>query len=104
MKRTERVGAIVRILTQHPNHTYSLNYFCQHFQAAKSTVSEDVSAAKQLLLELELGRIETTAGAKGGIRFFPMLFRCRKRRYYRASLYEPFRGRAHPWRRFSVYL
>jgi len=73
MKRTERVGAIVRILTQHPNHTYSLNYFCQLFQAAKSTVSEDVSAAKQLLLELELGRIETTAGAKGGIRFFPML-------------------------------
>lgn len=73
MKRTERVGAIVRILTQHPNHTYSLNYFCQLFQAAKSTVSEDVSAARQLLGSMELGRIETTAGAKGGIRFLPMV-------------------------------
>lgn len=71
MKRTERVGAIVRILTQHPNQTYSLNYFCQLFQAAKSTVSEDVSAAKQLLGTMELGKIETTAGAKGGIRFLP---------------------------------
>jgi len=73
MKRTERVGAIVRILTQHPNQTYSLNHFCQLFQAAKSTVSEDVSAAKQLLNAMELGRIETTAGAKGGIRFLPMV-------------------------------
>ncbi|MDD2484833.1 MAG: pur operon repressor [Eubacteriales bacterium] len=73
MKRTERVGAIVRILTQHPNQTYSLNHFCQLFQAAKSTVSEDVSAAKQLLSAMQLGRIETTAGAKGGIRFLPMV-------------------------------
>ncbi len=71
MKRTERVGAIVRILSNHPNRTYSLSYFCQIFHAAKSTVSEDVSAAKKLLAQLELGSIETIAGAKGGIRFIP---------------------------------
>lgn len=71
MKRTERVAAIVRILSQNPNKNFSLSYFCQMFQAAKSTVSEDVSAAKQLLAAAELGRIETSAGAKGGIRFLP---------------------------------
>ncbi|MDD2215164.1 MAG: pur operon repressor [Eubacteriales bacterium] len=73
MKRTERVGALIRILSQHPNHTYSLGYFCQLFKAAKSTVSEDVSVAKQLLSTMELGQIETMAGAKGGIRFLPMV-------------------------------
>ncbi len=71
MKRTERVGAIVKILSGHPNRVYSLNHFCQLFNAAKSTVSEDVSAAKKMLAEMELGTIETSAGAKGGIRFMP---------------------------------
>jgi purine operon repressor len=71
MKRTERVGAIVKILSGHPNRIYSLNYFCQLLGAAKSTISEDVSAAKKLLSELELGNIETSTGAKGGIRFIP---------------------------------
>lgn len=73
MKRTERVGAIIRILTQNPNKTYSLGYFAELFSAAKSTVSEDVSAARQLLAATELGRIETTAGAKGGIKYIPMV-------------------------------
>ena len=73
MKRTERVGAIVRILSGQPNRIYSLNYFCRLFNAAKSTVSEDVSAAKNLLIQLELGNIETFAGAKGGIRFIPSI-------------------------------
>lgn len=71
MKRTERVGAIVRILSQNPNQSYSLNYFSQLFGAAKSTVSEDVTSAKQLLQAMELGSIESTAGAKGGIKFLP---------------------------------
>lgn len=73
MKRTDRVGAIVRILSQNPNHVYSLGYFCELFQAAKSSVSEDIGAAKELLKTLELGRIETTPGARGGIRFIPVI-------------------------------
>lgn len=73
MRKTERVGAIVRMLTEHPNKTYSLKYFCKIFNAAKSTVSEDVSVAKKLFSQLELGTIETSAGAKGGIRFMPSL-------------------------------
>ena len=67
MKRTDRVGAIIRILSQHPNKVYSLSYFCDLFGAAKSSVSEDVAAARDLLERMELGRIETIAGAKGVI-------------------------------------
>lgn len=73
MKRTERVGAIVRILSQNPNQTYSLSYFCELLQAAKSTVSEDVSAARQMLSTMELGWIETASGAKGGIKYVPQV-------------------------------
>jgi purine operon repressor len=68
MKRTERVAAIVRMLSQNPNRNFSLNHFCQMFGAAKSTISEDVSAAKRLLETTGLGRIETAVGAKGGVR------------------------------------
>lgn len=73
MKRTERVGAIIKILSENPNQTFSLSHFCTLFGAAKSSVSEDVSSARQILDTMELGRIETTAGAKGGIRFIPMI-------------------------------
>ena len=41
MKRTERVGAMIQILTGSPSKTYSLQYFCDLFGAAKSSVSED---------------------------------------------------------------
>lgn len=73
MKRTERVGAIIKILSENPNQTFFLSHFCTLFGAAKSSVSEDVSSARQILDTMELGRIETTAGAKGGIRFIPMI-------------------------------
>lgn len=73
MKRTDRIGAIIRILSKNPNRIYSLNYFCDLFQAAKSSISEDVAAARDLLASLDLGRIETISGARGGLRFIPFI-------------------------------
>lgn len=69
MKRAERVGAIIKILADHPNQLYALGYFCELFQAAKSSISEDIHTAKHILSSMELGIIETTAGAGGGVRF-----------------------------------
>lgn len=71
MKRTERVGAIIKILSDNPNKLYSLGYFCDLFDAAKSSVSEDIQYAKQILQNLDLGVIETTTGAGGGVRLVP---------------------------------
>ncbi|MBR0600444.1 pur operon repressor [Sinanaerobacter chloroacetimidivorans] len=71
MKRTERVGAIIRILSENPCKPYSLGYFCDLFSAAKSSISEDIQTAKQILAGMELGIIETTAGAGGGVRYVP---------------------------------
>ena len=59
MKRTERVGAMLQILRENPNKTFSLGYFCDMFDCAKSSLSEDVSAAKRALEISGYGRIET---------------------------------------------
>ncbi len=73
MKRAERVGAIIKILSENPNKQYSLGYFCDLFNAAKSSISEDIQASKQVLESMELGLIETTAGAGGGVKFIPYI-------------------------------
>ena len=38
-KRTERIGAIVKILSDNPNKIYTLSFFTEKFNAAKSTIS-----------------------------------------------------------------
>ncbi|MCD5411086.1 MAG: pur operon repressor [Clostridiales bacterium] len=69
LKRNERVAAIVKILSANPNRIYSLNYFVEKFNAAKSTVSEDIVVVKQAMDKMELGKIRTITGAAGGVKF-----------------------------------
>ena len=69
IKRNERLSAIVRILTDTPNRIHSLGEFCDLFGAAKSTVSEDLDLVASSFAHFDLGRIETVAGAAGGVRF-----------------------------------
>ncbi|MBQ2747549.1 MAG: pur operon repressor [Firmicutes bacterium] len=73
MKKTKRVGAIIKILTEAPNKSFSLRYFCDTFGAAKSSVSEDIASAKELCEEMMLGKIETAPGVGGGVRFVPYI-------------------------------
>lgn len=69
MKRVQRVGALMELLSQSPNKTFSLTYFCDLFHAAKSSISEDISAAREIVQLTGLGRIETIPGASGGVRY-----------------------------------
>lgn len=69
MKRTDRVGAIIKILSQNPNKNFSLGYFAEKFGAAKSSISEDLSTARKMMQSMELGVIETSAGASGGVKY-----------------------------------
>lgn len=71
MKRTERVGAIIKILADTPNKIYTLAYFCELFGAAKSSISEDIRSANEALSFTGSGYLETIAGSKGGVRFVP---------------------------------
>ena len=69
IKRNERLGAMTRILTDTPNRIHTLNEFCQMFSAAKSTISEDIDLVAASFERFDLGRIETVAGAAGGVRY-----------------------------------
>ena len=58
-KRTERIGAIVKILSDNPNKIYTLSYFTETFNAAKSTISEDLLVVKNVFEKLQLGKVIT---------------------------------------------
>ena len=69
IKRNERLGAMTRILMDTPNRIHTLNEFCEMFGAAKSTISEDIDLVSASFDRFDLGRIETMAGAAGGVRY-----------------------------------
>lgn len=71
MKRTQRVGAIIKTLTNTPGKLYSLQYFCDQYNVAKSSVSEDINMADLAVRATGTGYIETTSGAKGGVKYIP---------------------------------
>jgi purine operon repressor len=62
---------MTRILCSHPNHSYTLHYFSELFQSAKSTVCEDIAIIRDTLLEFHLGDLESIIGAGGGVHFIP---------------------------------
>ena len=63
--------AIVHRLLQEPYTVFSLGTFAEALGAAKSTISEDIASLRRTFEQLALGRIETLAGATGGVRFVP---------------------------------
>lgn len=67
-KRNERITAILNILLEKPNQIISYNYLSEKFNAAKSTISEDIMILKEIVKKLSIGEIETTIGAAGGVR------------------------------------
>lgn len=73
LSRNNRVVAITKILVETPNKVIGLNKFSELLNAAKSTISEDIVIVRELLEKLEMGEIETIAGAAGGIKFIPRI-------------------------------
>ena len=74
-RRNQRIGALMKIFSERPNHVFSYNYFSKLFSAAKSTISEDIVIVKELVKDLGYGNIETISGASGGVVFRPCLNR-----------------------------
>jgi len=71
LKRSERVAVIIRTLVERPSVVFPLAGFAERLQAAKSTISEDLALVRGSFERLGMGRVETLAGAAGGVRFFP---------------------------------
>lgn len=72
-KRNERIGAIIKILADHPNQVITYNYFSELLAAAKSSISEDVAVVKRTIEKLKMGKVETVSGAAGGVIYIPIL-------------------------------
>ncbi len=73
VKRSERLTAMTRMLVDNPNKVVSYQVFCDLFEAAKSTVSEDVAMIQNTLAQYDLGQVVTLTGASGGVRFRPFV-------------------------------
>jgi purine operon repressor len=67
--RNVRIAAITKMLIENPNKVVNLSNFTEQFNAAKSTVSEDILVIKETLSRLDMGRIDTVAGAAGGVKY-----------------------------------
>lgn len=71
LKRNERIGALVKVLSDSPNKVFTLSYFTDLFNAAKSTISEDLVIVKKLMEKMAIGKVVTIPGAAGGVRYEP---------------------------------
>ena len=69
MKKKHRVGALMELLSNSPKKIFSLNDFCHMFDAAKSSISEDLTTAREVSKLTGLGYIETLPGSAGGVRY-----------------------------------
>ena len=67
IRRNERMSAMMKILSDHPNRIFTLSYFCEMFGAAKSTMSEDIDLLQKTVTAYGLGQVETVTGAAGGV-------------------------------------
>lgn len=75
MKKTQRICIITHILTENPNKDYSLGTFADLFGCAKSSISDDIKLVREAVDAAGLGYLETTSGAKGGVRYVPYISR-----------------------------
>ena len=71
VRRVERMVALTKLLADSPQELIPLSYFCEFFDIAKSTLSEDMACVKESLRAFNLGTLETVAGVAGGVRFIP---------------------------------
>ncbi|WEV60760.1 pur operon repressor [Streptococcaceae bacterium ESL0729] len=71
MKRSERLVDFTNFLLNNPNQLTSLTFFSKRYDAAKSSISEDLLIIKKIFEESEVGKITTYAGVSGGVTFTP---------------------------------
>jgi len=69
LKRSERLILTSKILSENPNKVISLNVFSDKFNAAKSSISEDIDIIKNAYNMAGDGELVTIPGAAGGVRY-----------------------------------
>lgn len=73
MKRSMRISAMLQEMTGKPSQIFNFKYFCDKYDIAKSTVSEDIAMAKDALKTSAQGELITISGSLGGVKFVPTI-------------------------------
>ncbi|MDO4680731.1 MAG: pur operon repressor [Aerococcus sp.] len=73
IKRSQRMVDLTHILLTHPHQLFSLPYFVEKYDVAKSSLSEDLAIMNEQFHRSGIGRVETTTGASGGLQFIPAM-------------------------------
>ena len=72
-KRSERLVDMTSQLLESPHELIPLTYFSERYQAAKSSISEDLTIVKETFEEKGMGRLVTVSGAAGGVKLIPKM-------------------------------
>lgn len=73
LRRSERMVVISNYLINNPYQLTSLNTFAQKYEAAKSSISEDIAIIKKAFAHADIGHIKTITGTNGGVVFTPTI-------------------------------
>lgn len=71
MKRSDRLVGMTNYLLEHPLDLVSLPFFSERYNAAKSSISEDLTIIDNMFKFEGIGYLESIPGAAGGIRYIP---------------------------------
>jgi len=69
--RSRRLVNIIKTLLDNPVSVLSLGDFAKGLDAAKSTLSEDISVVREAFSAAGAGVVETVSGPAGGVRYLP---------------------------------
>lgn len=74
-KRSARLVDMTQQLLARPHQVIPLSTFAEQYQAAKSSISEDLAIIQEVFQEEGRGFLRTVAGAAGGVRYIPHISR-----------------------------
>lgn len=72
-KRSARLVDMTQQLLSQPYRLVPLTTFAERYQSAKSSISEDLAIIHEVFSSEGSGRLETVAGAAGGVRYIPQI-------------------------------
>ncbi|GEL78263.1 pur operon repressor [Tenuibacillus multivorans] len=73
MKRSERLVGMTHFFLENPKQLFSLPFFVEQYDAAKSSISEDMDIIDGMFKNIGIGELVTVAGAAGGVQYIPSL-------------------------------
>lgn len=71
LQRNERIAALTSLFTSNPGKLFTLSALSEILGAAKSTLSEDIDIIDRTFSKIGKGRVQSIAGAAGGVRYTP---------------------------------